>query len=58
MMEKTLNKTEEMNENIKIEELNEEILDTVDGGFDPVTVGLTALIIAEVARFGQKVLCK
>ena len=31
-MEKNLNKIEEMNEEVKVEELTEETLDTVDGG--------------------------
>ena len=59
-MEKNLNKVEEIeiNEEIKMEELSEETLNEVDGGFDPVTIGLTALFVAEVARVGRKILCK
>ena len=59
-MEKKMNKVEEIeiNEEVKAEELTEEILDEVDGGFDPVTIGLTALFVAEVARVGRKILCK
>lgn len=36
-MEKMLNKVEEMNEEIKAEELNEETLESVDGG--SLTIG-------------------
>ena len=59
-MEKNMNKVKEIeiNEEIKAEELTEETLDEVDGGFDPVTIGLTALFVAEVARVGRKILCK
>ena len=59
-MEKKMNKVEEIeiNEEVKAEELTEETLDEVDGGFDPVTIGLTALFVAEVARVGRKILCK
>lgn len=56
-MKKEIIKNEQIEEIEINEELNEEILDTVDGGFDPVTVGLAAFFIAEVARFGQKLLC-
>ena len=59
-MEKNMNKVEEIeiNEEVKVEELTEETLDEANGGFDPVTIGLTALFVAEVARVGRKILCK
>ena len=37
-MEKKFNKIEEMNEEIKVEELNEETLEDVDGGVALATV--------------------
>ena len=58
MKKELINKIEEINEEIKVEELSDESLDETNGGFDPVTIGLTALFVAEVARVGKKILCK
>ncbi len=55
-MEKKMNKVEEIeiNEEVKVEELTEETLDEANGGFDPVTVGLTAFAIAQFAGVAKK----
>ncbi|MBQ9719057.1 MAG: hypothetical protein IJV76_13795 [Clostridia bacterium] len=42
-MEKKLNKMEEINEEVKVEELTEETLDTVDGGSVTVAGVVTAV---------------
>ena len=51
-----MNKVEEIeiNEEVKVEELTEETLDEANGGFDPVTVGLTAFAIAQFAGVAKK----
>lgn len=49
-MEKNLNKIEEMNEEIKVEELNEESLESVDGG--SVTVIMVMEAMACIGGFG------
>ena len=49
-MEKKLNKMEEVNEEVKVEELTEETLDEVDGG--SVTVIMVLEAMACIGGFG------
>ncbi len=51
-MEKKLNKIEEMNEEVKVEELNEETLDNVDGGVAGWVIAGGVVIVVGVFAAG------
>ncbi len=51
-MEKKMNKIEELNEEVKVEELTEETLDEVDGGIITVAAAEAALLTVRIVTWG------
>ena len=54
-MEKKLNMIEELNEDVKVEELDEKSLESVDGGSVTLTIGMVCTVIGGAYATGYAI---